>query len=31
MLLQNILIHPISLVNPLAGLNEIIERYRTRR
>ncbi len=31
MLLQNVLIHPISLVNPLAGLNEIIERYRTRR
>jgi hypothetical protein len=31
MLLQQVLINPMSLVNPLAGANELIERYRTRR
>ncbi|MBI9050036.1 MAG: hypothetical protein JEZ00_11490 [Anaerolineaceae bacterium] len=31
MLLQQVLINPMSLVNPLAGASELIERYRTRR
>jgi hypothetical protein len=31
MLLQQVLIHPLSLVNPLAGAAELINRYRTRR
>lgn len=31
MLLQQVLINPMSLVNPLAGANELINRYRTRR
>ena len=31
MLLQQVLINPISLVNPLAGASELINRYRTRR
>ena len=31
MLLQQLLINPMSLVNPLAGAHELIERYRTRR
>ena len=31
MLLQQILINPMSLVNPLAGASELINRYRTRR
>ncbi len=31
MLLQQILINPLSLVNPLAGAGELIQRYRTRR
>ena len=31
MLLQQVLINPMSLVNPLAGAQELIERYRTRR
>jgi len=31
MLLQLLLINPMSLVNPLAGAHELIERYRTRR
>lgn len=31
MLLQQILINPLSLVNPLAGASELIHRYRTRR
>jgi hypothetical protein len=31
MLLQQVLINPMSLVNPLAGATELIERYRTRR
>jgi hypothetical protein len=31
MLLQQVLINPMSLVNPLAGASELINRYRTRR
>lgn len=31
MLLQQVLINPVSLVNPLAGASELINRYRTRR
>ena len=31
MLLQQVLINPMSLVNPLAGASELIDRYRTRR
>ena len=31
MLLQQVLINPMSLVSPLAGASELIERYRTRR
>jgi hypothetical protein len=31
MLLQQVLINPMSLVNPLAGASELIQRYRTRR
>jgi hypothetical protein len=31
MLLQQVLINPMSLVNPLAGATELINRYRTRR
>jgi hypothetical protein len=31
MLLQQVLINPMSLVNPLAGASELIHRYRTRR
>lgn len=31
MLLQQVLINPTSLVNPLAGATELIHRYRTRR
>ena len=31
MLLQQVLINPMSLVNPLAGASELISRYRTRR
>jgi len=31
MLLQQVLINPRSLVNPLAGASELINRYRTRR
>jgi len=31
MLLQQVLINPMSLVNPLAGAIELINRYRTRR
>ena len=31
MLLQQILINPMSLVNPLTGAGELINRYRTRR
>jgi len=31
MLLQQLLLNPMSLVNPLAGVNELIERYRVRR
>lgn len=31
MLLQQVLITPMSLVNPLAGASELINRYRTRR
>lgn len=31
MLLQQVLINPMSLVNPLAGASELIERYRIRR
>jgi len=30
-LLQQVLINPMSLVNPLAGASELINRYRTRR
>lgn len=31
MLLQQVLINPMSLVNPLADASELINRYRTRR
>jgi hypothetical protein len=31
MLLQQVLINPMSLVNPLAGASEMIQRYRNRR
>ena len=31
MLLQQVMINPMSLVNPLAGASELINRYRTRR
>lgn len=31
MLFQQVLINPMSLVNPLAGASELINRYRTRR
>ncbi len=31
MLLQQVLINPLSLVNPLAGAGELIQRYRTRK
>jgi hypothetical protein len=31
MLLQQVLINPVSLVNPLAGAGELIQRYRTRK
>jgi hypothetical protein len=31
MILQQVLINPMSLVNPLAGASELINRYRTRR
>ena len=31
MLLQQVLINPMSLVNPLTGASELINRYRTRR
>jgi hypothetical protein len=31
MLLQQVLINPMSLVNPLAGATELINRYRSRR
>ena len=31
MLLQQLLLNPMSLANPLAGVNELIERYRVRR
>ena len=31
MLLQQVLINPLSLVNPLAGAAELINRYRNRR
>lgn len=31
MLLQQVLINPMSMVNPLAGASELINRYRTRR
>jgi hypothetical protein len=31
MLLQQVLINPMSLINPLAGASELINRYRTRR
>jgi len=31
LLLQQVLINPMSLVNPLAGASELINRYRTRR
>jgi hypothetical protein len=31
MLLQQVLINPMSLVNPLSGASELIRRYRTRR
>jgi len=31
MLLQQVLTNPMSLVNPLAGASELINRYRTRR
>ena len=31
MLLQQVLINPMSLVNPLAGASELIQRYRNRR
>jgi hypothetical protein len=31
MLLQQVLIHPMSLVHPLAGANELIARYRSRQ
>lgn len=31
MLLQQVLINPMSLVNPLAGASELINRYRIRR
>jgi hypothetical protein len=31
MLLQQVLINPMSLVNPLAGASELINLYRTRR
>jgi hypothetical protein len=31
MLLQQVLINPMSLVNPLAGASELIHRYRIRR
>ena len=31
MLLQQLLINPMSLVNPFARINDLIERYRTRR
>jgi hypothetical protein len=31
MLLQQVLINPMSLVNPLAGASELIQRYRIRR
>jgi len=31
MLLQQLLINPMSLANPLTGVNELIERYRVRR
>jgi len=31
MLLQQALLNPLSLVRPLAGAGELIERYRTRR
>ncbi len=31
MLLQQVLINPLSLVHPLAGASELINRYRTRR
>ncbi len=31
MLLQQVLINPMSLVNPLAGASELFNRYRTRR
>lgn len=31
MLLQQVLINPMSLVNPLEGASELINRYRTRR
>ena len=31
MLLQQLLLNPMSLANPLVGVNELIERYRVRR
>ena len=31
MLLQQLFLNPMSLVNPLAGVNELIERYRVRK
>ena len=31
MLLQQLLLNPMSLVNPLAGVHELIERYRVRQ
>lgn len=31
MIIQQVLINPMSLVNPLAGASELIQRYRTRR
>ena len=31
MLLQQVLINPMSLVNPLAGASELINRYRTQK